>query len=88
MSLVKVVALLSLIAVLVFAAMPAPTDAGCACSGIGQSNGYYATSPIYGSYGYGYGQSYVAPGQPQVQPVRPKAKKAKNKASKNKPATQ
>ena len=55
MSLVRVVQLLGLMAVLVFAAMPSPADAACACSRVGQSNGYYATPSAYGSYGYGYG---------------------------------
>jgi hypothetical protein len=88
MSLVRVVQLLSGVAILVFAAMSAPADAACACSRVGQSNGYYATPSAYGAYGYGYGATY-SPQQVQAQPVQPKAKKAtKNKAKKSKPVTQ
>jgi hypothetical protein len=87
MTLVRVVWLLSVVAVLVFAAMSAPADAACACSRVGQSNGYYANPSAYGSYGYGYGATY-GPQQPQAQPAQSKSGKSKKKASKSKPVAQ
>jgi hypothetical protein len=86
MTLVRVVQLFSIAAVLVFAAMSSPADAACACSRVGQSNGYYANpSAAYGAYGYG--ATYGAQ-QPQAQPVRSKTGKSKKKASKSKPVAQ
>jgi hypothetical protein len=85
MSLVRIVQLLGLMAVLVFAAVPSPAEAACACSRVGQSNGYYAAPSLYGAYGYGasYGTQ-----QPQAQPVQSKSGKSKKKASKSKPVAQ
>jgi hypothetical protein len=89
MSLVRIVQLLGLImAVLAFATMPSPAEAACACSRVGQSNGYYAAPSAYGSYGYGYDATYSPQVQPQVQTVQPKAAKSKKKASKSKPVAQ
>ena len=84
MSLVRVVKLLCLMAVLTFAAIPSPAEAACACSRVGQSNGYYSYPSAYGSYGYGPAYSP----QVQAQPQPAKAKKAKKKSSKSKPIAQ
>ncbi len=63
-------------------AMPSVSEAGCACggacTGIGQSNGYYANPSIYGGYGLGYGYQT----QYRAQPMRFKPPK---RSSKTKP---
>ena len=85
MSLVRFVQLLGFMALLAFAAMPSPARAACACSGVGQSNGYFANpSSAYGSYGNG---AYAAQ-QFQAQPAKRKTGKSKKKASKSKPVSQ
>jgi hypothetical protein len=81
MSLVRVV-LLGFAAVLASAAMSSSADAACACSRVGQSNGYYAAPSAYG-YGANYGTQ-----QTQARPVQSKAGKSKKKALKNKPVSQ
>jgi len=87
MRIVRLVSLFVVLGVLVLMAMPSVSEAVCACSGIGQSNGSYATPSAYGSYGYGYGGTY-GPQQPQARPVQSKAGKSKKKASKSKPVAQ
>jgi len=84
MSLVRVVQLLCVMAVLIFAALPSPAEAACACSRVGQSNGYYSYPSSYGTYGYG--PAYSLKGQTKSMPA--KAKKAKKKSSKSKPIAQ
>jgi hypothetical protein len=81
MLLTRIVLALAVAAFLALAAMSGPADAACACSKVGQSNGYYAAPSVYGSYGANYG-----PQQPLVQPVKPKAKS--KKTPKSKPAAQ
>ena len=85
MRIVKLVNLFVFIGVLVLMTVPSISEAGCpACSGIGQSNGYYANPSPYGGYGPGYGY----PTQYQVQPLKSKAAKSKKRAPKEKPAAQ
>ena len=84
MRIVKLVNLFVFLGALACMAVPSVSEAACACSGIGQSNGYYANPSPYGGYGPGYGY----PAQFQTQPVRPKAAKSKKRAPKEKPAAQ
>ena len=85
MRIVRLVNLFVFIGVLVLMTVPSIGEAGCpACSGIGQSNGYYANPSSYGGYGPGYGY----PAQFQTQPVRSKPAKSKKRAPKEKPAAQ
>jgi hypothetical protein len=83
MFIARLVHLFVFIGVLVLMAVPSFSAAACpACSGIGQSRGYYAAPTNYGGYGPGYG--YPA----QIQPVRSKAVKSKKRSPKQKPAAQ
>jgi hypothetical protein len=84
MRIVKLVNLFVFFGALALMAVPSMSEAACACSGIGQSNGYYANPSPYGGYGPGYGY----PAQFQTQPVRPKYGKSKKRAPKPKPAAQ
>lgn len=85
MLIVRLAKLLGLMGVLVLVTMTSLGEAACpACSGIGQSRGYYAPPSYYG--GYGPGQGY--PIQYQAQPTRSKPSKSKKKSSKQKPAAQ
>jgi hypothetical protein len=83
MRIVKLVIPFVVLGAVALMAMPSLSEAACACSGIGQSNGYYA-NPSYGGYGPGYGY----PAQFQTQPVRSKPAKSKKRAPKQKPAAQ
>ncbi len=84
MRIVKLVGLFVVTGIMALIAVPAVSEAACACSGIGQSRGYYANPTSYGAYGAGYGN----PAQFQAQPVRSKAVKSKKRAPKAKPAAQ
>ncbi len=82
MRIVKLVIPFVVLGVLALMAVPSVSEAGaCACSGIGQSNGYYASPSPYGSYGPGYGYQT----QYQAQPVKSKSAKSKKRSSKSKP---
>ncbi len=83
MRIVKLVNLFLFFGALVLMTVPSLGEAACpACSGIGQSRGYYAAPTNYGGYGPGYG--YLG----QLQPVRSKPAKSKKRSPKQKPATQ
>lgn len=85
MRIVRFVNLFVFLGALVLMTLPSICEAGCpACSGIGQSNGYYASPSSFG----GYGPIYGYPAQFQAQPVRPKPAKSKKSAPKPKPAAQ
>ncbi len=84
MRIVKLANLFVFFGALALMAVPSMSEAACACSGIGQSNGYYANPSAYGGYGPGYGY----PTQYRAQPVRSKAVKSKKRAPKEKPAGQ
>jgi hypothetical protein len=61
-------------------AVPSVSEAACACSRVGQSNGYYASPSPYGGYGLGYGYQT----QYQAQPVKSKKAKSKKSSTKSK----
>jgi len=82
MRIFRLVKMFLLMGALVFMIVPSVVAAGCpACSGIGQSTGYYGNPTIYGGYGPGYGY----PSQMQIQPVKPKQAKSKKRSPKPKP---
>jgi hypothetical protein len=82
MRFVKLLGLLVALGALALTAQPSVSEAACTCSGIGQSNGYYAGPSPYGGYGPGYGYQP----QYQAQPVRSKPAKSKKRSPKQKPA--
>jgi hypothetical protein len=85
MRIVRLVKLFVFLGALVLTTVPSIGEAGCpACSGIGQSNGYYANPSSFGAYRpiYGY------PAQFQPQAVRSKPAKSKKRSPKQKPAAQ
>jgi hypothetical protein len=85
MRIVRLVNLFVFLGVLDLMTVPSIGEAGCpACSGIGQSNGYYASPSYFGGYGPGYGY----PAQVQAKPVPSKAMKSKKRAPQAKPAQQ
>ena len=86
MRIVKLVIPFVALGALALMAVPSVSEAGCACggacTGIGQSNGYYA-NPATGGYGYyGYQTQYRA------QPMRFKPLRSKKPSSKTKPQAQ
>jgi hypothetical protein len=80
MRIVKLVIPFVVLGAVALMAMPSVGEAACACSGIGQSNGYYASPSPYGAYGpsYGYQTQY------QVQPVKSKKAKSQKSSTKSK----
>ncbi len=83
MRIVRLVTLFVFLGALVLTTVPSIGEAGCpACSGVGQSNGYYANPYSYGAYWPTYGY----PSQFGTQAVRSKPAKSKKRAPKEKPA--
>jgi hypothetical protein len=83
MRIVKLIIPIAALGALALMAVPSASEAACACSGIGQSSGYYASPTNYGGYGPGYGYQT----QYQGQPVKSKSPKSNKRSTKPKSDT-